>query len=67
MLAVWTGYRQPGARVLLVSASDDAAKRLLAECRDIATRSPVLAPSVVDEQVAVLTLSNGSRIKSAPS
>jgi hypothetical protein len=62
----WT-FRNPGARVLLISAGEDAAKRLLSMCADATVRSPLLGASVVDETTGELTFSNGSAITSVPS
>src|SRR4051794_16188841 len=67
VLSLWEGFRRPRARILLVSASDDSAKRLLSICREIAVRSPLLSGSVTDELSAVLRLSNGAEIRSIPS
>jgi hypothetical protein len=66
LVALHRAYAHAGHRVLIISAGDDASKRVLAEIRDIATRSPLLRGSVVDEQAALVTLSNGSRILSVP-
>ncbi|MGQ0479704.1 MAG: terminase large subunit domain-containing protein [Pseudonocardia sp.] len=52
--------------VLLVSAGETASRRLLAEAASLATRSPLLRGSVLDEGAALLTLSNGSRVISVP-
>ncbi|TQN44402.1 terminase family protein [Blastococcus colisei] len=52
--------------VLLVSAGEVASRRLLAECATLATSSPLLAGSVLDESKGSLTLSNGSVIRSVP-
>lgn len=52
--------------VLLVSAGEVASRRLLAECASLATSSPLLAGSVLDESKGSLTLSNGSVIRSVP-
>lgn len=66
MKASHTAFRQPGAVVLIISAGEDAARRLLAEVRAIVTESPLLAGSVVDEQQQLVRLSNGSTIRSVP-
>ncbi len=66
VLALHWAFRTPGQLVLIVSASEAAARRLLGEASDVATRSPLLAGSVVDEQAAILRLSNGSTIRSVP-
>lgn len=52
--------------VLLVSAGETASRRLLDECAALATNSPLLRGSVLDENRSQLTLSNGSRIISVP-
>jgi len=66
LLALHRAYGKPGTKVLVISAGDDAAKRLLAEAQRIATTSDLLRGSVVDEQSALLTLTNGSEIRSVP-
>jgi hypothetical protein len=66
VLALWWAYRQNKQRVLVVSAGEDAARRLLAEARRIALGSELLAGSVVDEQAGLLQLTNGSEIRSVP-
>ncbi|MFC5996264.1 terminase large subunit domain-containing protein [Pseudonocardia hispaniensis] len=62
--ALHTAATRRGALVLLVSAGEEASKRLLADCADLA--SGALAGGVVDESKATLTWSNGSRILSVP-
>ncbi|QIK50216.1 hypothetical protein G8C36_22240 [Gordonia terrae] len=64
--ALHRAFTQAGALVLLVSAGDVAARRLLEECATLANASPLLRGSVVDDQRTQLTLSNGSRIISVP-
>lgn len=66
LLALHRGFRAPTTRVLVVSAGEEASRRLLAEVRQIATGSPLLSGSVVDENAGLLTLTNGSSIRSAP-
>ncbi len=66
VLALWWSFRSPGQRVLIVSAGEEASRRLLADVRRAATGSPLLSASVVDEQAGLLTLSNGSEIRSVP-
>ena len=63
---LWRAFREPAHRVLIVSASEDAARRLLAEVRAVAVGSPLTAPSVVDELAGLLVLSNGSELRSVP-
>lgn len=64
LLALWWAFRRDEQVVLLISAGEDASRRLLGEVRRVATASPVLSVSVVDEQVGLLTLTNGSTIRS---
>jgi hypothetical protein len=52
--------------VLIISATDDAAKRLLADVGNLAAGSPLLRGSVVVSDKSLLTLTNGSQIKSVP-
>lgn len=66
VLALWWAFTHPGARILIVSAGEEASRRLLALIRGIAMQSPLLAGSVLDEQAALLTFSNGASIRSAP-
>lgn len=66
MLAVWWAFRLAGQHVLIVSSGEEAAKRLLAAVRDVATSSPVLRHSVVDEALGKIELDNGSVIRSVP-
>jgi hypothetical protein len=66
LLAVWYAYTHPGAQILIVSAGEEAAKRLLAEVRHIANGSDMLRGSVVDEKSALVQLTSGSQIRSVP-
>lgn len=65
VLALHCAYVTPGARVLVLSAGEEAAKDLLAEIAGLA-QAPLLSGSVVDETKAQLVLSNGSWIRSVP-
>lgn len=65
VLSCWWAFRRPGQRVLIVSAGEDAARRLLGTVRAVAA-SQVLAGSVVDESASLVVLSNGSEIRSVP-
>ena len=56
-------YRAPDSHALVIASSEEGARRLVAECRSIATRSPLLAPSVRDEQSQLLTFSNASTLR----
>ena len=63
-LALWRAFREPGHRCLVVSAGEEAARRLLAEVRRLVTASELLAGSVLDDLAALVTLSNGSEVRS---
>lgn len=65
VLAAWWAFTRPGQTVLVVSAGDDSAKRLLASIRRVAAH-PLLRGSTVDESQSLLTLTNGSTVRSAP-
>jgi len=65
LLGLWQAFRKREQRVLIVSASEDAAKRVLAEMIRVA-QSPLLVGSIVNETAALLLLSNGSEIRSVP-
>lgn len=64
VLALHWAFSRPGQTVLIVSLSDTAAKRLLDDVASLALASPMLAGSVVDETSQVLTLTNGSVVRS---
>ena len=66
VVALWWAYSRPDQRVLVVSAGEDASRRLLAQAAAVAIRSPLLSGSVTDENSGLLTLSNGSEIRSVP-
>jgi hypothetical protein len=65
LLAVHHAFAHPRSRVLIVSAGEDAARRLLGRVRAIAAH-PLLAGSVVDEGQSLVVLTNGSEIRSVP-
>lgn len=65
-IALFEAATRRNILVLVVSAGDDAAKKLLSDCAFLATRSPLLGGSVMDEGKSILTFSNGSTIKSVP-
>jgi hypothetical protein len=66
VLALWWAYSRPDQRVLVISAGEDASRRLPAQAAEVATRSPLLVGSVVDENSGLLAPSNGSEIRSVP-
>lgn len=65
-LALFEAATRAGILVLVVSAGDEAAKRLLADCVALSKNSPVLSSSIVDDGKSLLTLDNGSAIRSVP-
>lgn len=66
VLALWWAYRNRDQRVLIVSAGEGAARRLLSEAASVAARSPLLMGSVLDENSGLIVLSNHSEIRSVP-
>lgn len=60
--AAWAALRSPGVRVLVVSASEDAAKRLQRMVRDV-LGAPVLRASIAEETTMLVQLSNGSEVR----
>ncbi|WP_073387903.1 terminase large subunit domain-containing protein [Jatrophihabitans endophyticus] len=65
IIALHTAFTRRGARVLVLSAGEDAAKELLADMLDLAS-SPLLGGSVDDDNKSTITLSNGSEIRCIP-
>ena len=65
VMALHKAFSQPGAVILIISAGETAAQRLLAEVSALAS-SPLLTASVTDETKGTVTLSNGSQILSVP-
>lgn len=61
--AAWAAVRRAGVRVLVVSASEDASRRLLREVLGILA-APALRASITEESTALVRLSNGSEIRS---
>lgn len=65
LVALHRAFRQAEHLALIVSASEDAARRLLAEVRGMLGH-PMLAGSVVREDSGLVVLTNGSTIRSVP-
>ncbi len=65
LLAAWHAFGDPRRAVLVVSASEDSARRLLGRVRMIVGHD-LLRGSVIDEQAGKVVLSNGSIILSVP-
>jgi hypothetical protein len=64
IVALWRAFREREHLVLVISASDHAARRLLALAATIAQGSEFLRGSVIDQQRGLIRLSNGSTIRS---
>ncbi len=67
LAATWWAFRRPAQRVLIISASELSARRLLATIRDVVAGSELLADSMVDELAGLIRLRNDSEIRSLPS
>jgi Terminase-like family. len=65
-VSLFEASTRAGILVLVVSAGEEAAKRLLADCVALANGSESLRGSIVDDGKSLLTLSNGSTIRSVP-
>lgn len=59
-LALWTCFRERNVKVLVLSATEDAARRLIESMRDKLARSPLTRGAVVDDYVSRIKLTNGS-------
>jgi hypothetical protein len=66
VVALWQAFRRRDQTVLIVSSGEVGAKRLLADVTRVARGSSMLAGSVVDDSRSLLTLSNGSTVRSVP-
>lgn len=66
VLALHHAFSKARQTVLIVSAGDTAAKRLLETVAALALGSTLLAGAVVDESSKAVTLSNGSVIRAVP-
>jgi hypothetical protein len=64
--ALWKAFSQAGALTLIVSAGEDAAKDVLAECQRLAAASHLFRDFVTDEFKTEMRFANGSRILSIP-
>lgn len=64
--AVQWAFAHPGHLVLIISAGEASARALLAKALRVVTGAPMLRASLVEEQTALIRLSNGSQIRSVP-
>jgi hypothetical protein len=65
VLSLHQAFMKAGSNTLIISATENSAKRVLAEVADTASVA-LLRPSVADETKGTVTLSNGSQIVSVP-
>lgn len=65
VLALHKAFTRAGSRVLVLSAGEDSAKRLLSEMSSLIA-SPLLGGSVFDESKSEILLRNGSWIRCVP-
>lgn len=64
--ALHTAFAKPGSTSLILSATEDAAKRMIATIKDLMDSAPLLGGSVIDSHKSRIALSNGSEIISLP-
>ena len=65
-MSLYEATTRAGVLVLVVSAGEEAAKRVLAECSTLASRSDLLRGSIVKDDKNLLAFTNGSAIRSVP-
>lgn len=65
-LALWTAFRERNVKVLILSATEDASRRLVESINDKLVRSPLTRGAVVDDFKTRIRLTNGSQIISLP-
>ncbi len=65
-LAIWTAFRERDVRVLILSATQDAARRLTESIGSKLTSSQLTRGAVVDDYATRIRLTNGSEIVSLP-
>ncbi|MBA2763799.1 MAG: hypothetical protein H0U42_03835, partial [Thermoleophilaceae bacterium] len=65
-LAIHTAFVNGGCKVLVLSATQDAARRITESIGQQLTGNPLTAGAVVDDQATRVRLSNGSEIVSLP-
>src|SRR5436305_1382748 len=59
ILALHKAFTTPGAFILIISSGEQAARDLLGMCSVLASASPLLVGSVVDDNKSEMLLSNG--------
>lgn len=65
-LAIWTVFRERNVKVLVLSATEDAARRLVESMNEKLARSLTTRGAVVDDYKSRIKLTNGSEIISLP-
>jgi len=65
-LAAWTAFRERGVRVVVLSATHDAARRVTEGIGATLAESRIAAGSIVDDFATRIRLDNGSEIVSLP-
>ena len=65
-LAIWTAFSNAGCRVVILSATQDAARRITEGINDTLAENPDLRGAVVDDYSTKIRLANGSQIISLP-
>lgn len=65
-LAIWVAFRQRGVKVVILSATQDAARRVTEEIGATLAGSRLLRTSVVEDFATRIRLTNGSEIISLP-
>lgn len=65
-LAMWTAFRERNVRVLILSATQDAARRLTESIGATLASRSITRGAVVDDYVTRIRLTNGSEIISLP-
>jgi hypothetical protein len=66
VLAMWTAFRERGVKVLILSATQDAARRLTESIGATLNANQLTRGAVVDDYATRIRLSNGSEIISLP-
>lgn len=65
-VAAWTAFRDRGVKVVILSATQDAARRVTESLNATLAGSPLTSSSVVDDFATRIRLDNGSEIVSLP-
>ncbi|MBA8964751.1 hypothetical protein JOJ86_006029 [Rhodococcus percolatus] len=66
VIALHRAFTRPGSEIVIVSANDNSAKRLLRTCSKLAAKSGLTRGSIGDDHTTEMNLTNGSRIVAVP-